>query len=85
MKCALVLEGGASRAYFSVGAMDVFLEHDIMADYVIGASAGIADGISYVFPPNWDEALKLERSIRQIAAIWELNICLIKPIIAIIT
>lgn len=48
MKWALVLEGGASRAYFSVGVMDVLLEQGLMADYVIGASAGIADGISYV-------------------------------------
>ncbi len=48
MKWALVLEGGASRAYFSVGVMDVFLENGLMADCVIGASAGIANGVSYV-------------------------------------
>ncbi len=48
MKLGLVLEGGASRTYFSVGAMDALMEEGIYADYVIGASAGIANGVSYV-------------------------------------
>lgn len=48
MKTALVLEGGASRTYFSIGVMDALIEHNIKADYVIGSSAGIANGISYV-------------------------------------
>lgn len=48
MKTALVLEGGASRTYFSIGAMDALMEHNIKSDYVIGTSAGIANGISYV-------------------------------------
>lgn len=48
MKLGLVLEGGASRTYFSVGAMDALLDINIHANYVIGASAGIANGISYV-------------------------------------
>lgn len=48
MKLGLVLEGGASRTYFSVGAMDALLDKQIFADYVIGTSAGIANGISYV-------------------------------------
>lgn len=48
MKTALVLEGGASRGMFSCGVMDVLLENNIMADYVIGTSAGIANGVSYV-------------------------------------
>lgn len=48
MKLGLTLEGGASRTYFSVGVMDVLLEETIMADVVIGASAGIANGVSYV-------------------------------------
>lgn len=48
MKTGLVLEGGASRAYFSIGAMDALLDLGIYTDYVIGASAGIANGISYV-------------------------------------
>ena len=48
MKLGLVLEGGASRGYFSVGVMDALMEENIWADYVIGASAGIANGVSYV-------------------------------------
>jgi len=48
MKLGLVLEGGASRSYFSVGVMDALMDENIWADYCIGASAGIANGISYV-------------------------------------
>ncbi len=48
MKTALVLEGGASRAYFSNGVMDCLMDNGIYADYVIGTSAGIANGLSYV-------------------------------------
>lgn len=47
-KLGLVLEGGASRAYFSVGVMDALEDLGIYADVVVGASAGIANGISYV-------------------------------------
>lgn len=47
MKIGLVLEGGASRTIFSCGVMDVLLENNIIADYVIGTSAGIAFGVSY--------------------------------------
>lgn len=48
MKASLVLEGGASRGYFTVGALDALLDLGVKADYVIGTSAGIANGISYV-------------------------------------
>ncbi len=48
MKLGLVLEGGASRSLFSCGVMDALLEDNIFADYVIGVSAGIAYGTSYV-------------------------------------
>ena len=48
MKLGLVLEGGASRSLFSCGVMDALLEENIIADYVIGVSAGIAYGTSYV-------------------------------------
>ncbi len=47
MKIGLVLEGGASRTVFSCGVMDVLLENDVIADYIIGTSAGIAFGVSY--------------------------------------
>lgn len=48
MKVGLVLEGGAFRTIFSSGVWDAFLEHDIMLDYVVGVSAGIAYAVSYV-------------------------------------
>jgi len=44
----LVLEGGASRGYFTVGALDALIDIGYKADYLIGTSAGIANGISYV-------------------------------------
>lgn len=43
----LVLEGGASRTVYSCGILDVFLDNDIMADKIFGASAGAAFGVSY--------------------------------------
>ncbi|MCI8678789.1 MAG: patatin family protein, partial [Lawsonibacter sp.] len=48
MKTGLVLEGGALRAIFSSGVCDGLLDGRIMTDYVIGVSAGIAYGVSYV-------------------------------------
>ncbi len=48
MKLGLVLEGGATRAIFSSGVMDFLLENNIKANYVIGVSAGISNGMSYV-------------------------------------
>ena len=48
MKTGLVLEGGALRAIFSSGVCDGLLEGGVIADYVIGVSAGIAYGVSYV-------------------------------------
>lgn len=43
----LTLEGGASRTLFSCGVMDVLIEEGIIADYVVGVSAGISFGVSY--------------------------------------
>lgn len=48
MKIGLILEGGAHRTVFSCGVMDALLEANVKADYVIGSSAGITYGISYV-------------------------------------
>lgn len=48
MKLGMVCEGGASRTVFSCGVMDYFLEQDLMPDYFIGVSAGIAYGVSYL-------------------------------------
>lgn len=43
----LVVEGGASRTYFSVGVMDVLMRQGIVPDYIVGASAGISNAVNY--------------------------------------
>ncbi|MGI5962610.1 MAG: patatin-like phospholipase family protein [Lawsonibacter sp.] len=48
MKTGIVLEGGALRAIFSSGVCDGLLEGNVMPDYLIGVSAGIAYGVSYL-------------------------------------
>ena len=50
MKVGMVLEG-ALRTIFSTGVLDAMLEKDLMADYVVGVSARIAYGVSYISPP----------------------------------
>lgn len=44
----LVLEGGTFRGIFSAGVMDAFLENGIEFPYVVGVSAGISNGVSYI-------------------------------------
>ena len=48
MKTGIVLEGGAVRTIYSTGVCDALLTRDLLPDYVIGVSAGIAYGVSYV-------------------------------------
>lgn len=48
VKVAIVFEGGASRVSFTNGVIDVLLKEKIKADYIIGTSAGIGNGISFV-------------------------------------
>ena len=48
MKKGLVLEGGGFRGIYTAGVLDVFLEHGISFDGVIGVSAGTAHGCSYL-------------------------------------
>ena len=48
MKTALILEGGASRTVFTCGILDAMLENDIYINFVVGASAGISYGVSYL-------------------------------------
>lgn len=47
-KTGLVLEGGGMRGIYTAGVLDVFLEHDIGFDGVIGVSAGAIHGCSFV-------------------------------------
>ncbi len=44
----LVLEGGTFRGIFSAGIMDAFIEEGVEFPYVIGVSAGISNGVSFV-------------------------------------
>ncbi len=48
MKTGLVLEGGAMRGIYTAGVLDVFLEHGIHFDGVIGVSAGALHGCSFL-------------------------------------
>mgnify|MGYP003370472800 FL=1 len=47
-KIALVLEGGALRGVYTSGVLDVLLEENIIADCVIGVSAGALNGMNYI-------------------------------------
>lgn len=47
MSVALVLEGGAKRGIYTAGVLDVLLENGLVADAVIGVSAGAIHGASY--------------------------------------
>ncbi len=48
MKTGLVLEGGGMRGIYTVGVLDVFLDHQINFDYIIGVSAGAGNAASYI-------------------------------------
>ena len=46
--CALVLEGGGTRGFYSAGVFDAFMAAGIMFPYILGVSAGAANAISYI-------------------------------------
>ena len=46
--CALVLEGGGTRGFYSAGVFDAFMDAGIMFPYIIGVSAGAANVLSYI-------------------------------------
>ena len=48
MKTGLILDGGGQRGIYTAGVLDVFMEHSITFDGVIGVSAGSIHGCSYV-------------------------------------
>ena len=47
MKTGLVLEGGALRGVFTSGVCDAMMEGGLSVDYLLGVSAGIANGVSF--------------------------------------
>ncbi|MGC7590184.1 patatin-like phospholipase family protein [Bisgaard Taxon 46] len=46
MKVGLVLEGGAMRAMFTAGVLDVFLDENIPIDGIVAVSAGVLFGVN---------------------------------------
>ncbi len=46
--CGLVLEGGGSRAIYTSGVLDAFMEEGLEFPYVIGVSAGACNGASFL-------------------------------------
>jgi len=50
--CALVLEGGGTRGFYSAGVFDAFMDTGIMFPYIIGVSAGAANVLSYISGQN---------------------------------
>ncbi|MEG0070523.1 MAG: patatin family protein [Raoultibacter sp.] len=44
----LVLEGGAMRGQFTAGVLDFFMDKGLVAQHVIGTSAGALNGYNYV-------------------------------------
>ena len=47
-KIGLILEGGGMRGIYTAGVLDFFIEKNIEVDVLIGVSAGICHGASYV-------------------------------------
>ena len=48
MKTGVVFEGGAVRTVYSCGVTDAWIEQGIDFDYLVGVSAGIAYGASFI-------------------------------------
>lgn len=48
MKTGLVLEGGAMRGMYTAGVLDVFMEHGVHFNGIIGVSAGAVFGVNYL-------------------------------------
>ena len=47
VKRGLVLEGGGLRGLFTAGVLDVFMEHGVKFDGIVGVSAGACFGCNY--------------------------------------
>ena len=75
MKLGITMEGGANRAIFSCGVMDALLDGEIMPDYFIGVSAGMAYGTSYISKQK-GRNLKIAREY--VSVIWGCHICSIE-------
>ncbi len=47
MKTGLILEGGAMRGMFTAGILDIWMEHGVTVDGMVGVSAGTVFGCNY--------------------------------------
>ena len=47
-KIGLVLEGGGMKCAYTAGILDAMMDNGVTFDYCIGASAGSANGISFI-------------------------------------
>ena len=47
-RLGLVLEGGGMRGVYTTGVLDEFLQHGIKVDGLVGVSAGILHGITFI-------------------------------------
>lgn len=70
----LVLEGGAIRTIYSSGVCDGLLSQGWMADYVVGVSAGIAYGVSYVSRQEGRNLKILERYVNDARYMGAINL-----------
>ena len=52
LKTGLVLEGGAMRGMFTAGVLDVFMEHGVHFDGIMGVSAGAVFGPNFLSGQN---------------------------------
>ena len=48
MKLGVVMEGGASRTFFSCSVCEELMKEEIYPDHFVGVSAGIAYGVSFL-------------------------------------
>ena len=48
----VVLEGGGFRGMYTAGVLDVWMEHGLEVDAMVGVSAGAAFGRNYKIPPD---------------------------------
>lgn len=48
LNSALVLQGGAMKSMFTTGVLDAFLEEGLVFPYIVGVSAGAANGLPFL-------------------------------------
>jgi len=63
--CALVLEGGGIRGFYSSGVFDTFMDAGIMFPYIIGVSAGAANALTYVSGQRGRSRLIVENYLKK--------------------